>query len=78
MCIRDRLITDSGIIIRTKVSDIPEYGRSASGVIIMRLSEGASIASFAVVNPEDEEREQAAAEDGTETPEAENSGQEGV
>lgn len=72
------LITDSGIIIRTKVSDIPEYGRSASGVIIMRLSEGASIVSFAVVNPEDEEREQAAAEDGTETPEAENSGQEGV
>ena len=44
----------------------------------MRLSEGASIVSFAVVNPEDEEREQAAAEDGTETPEAENSGQEGV
>ncbi len=48
------LITDGGIIIRTRVSEIPVYGRSASGVIVMRLEEGASVARFAAVDPESE------------------------
>lgn len=48
------LITDGGIIIRTRISEIPVYGRSASGVIVMRLEEGASVARFAVVDPETE------------------------
>ncbi|MBQ4316861.1 MAG: DNA gyrase subunit A [Clostridia bacterium] len=55
------LITDGGIIIRTRISEIPVYGRSASGVIVMRLEEGASVARFAIVDPategEDKEAE---------------------
>ena len=51
------LITDGGIIIRTRISEIPVYGRSASGVIVMRLEEGASVARFAVVDPDTEEKE---------------------
>ncbi|MBO5870872.1 MAG: DNA gyrase subunit A [Clostridia bacterium] len=55
------LITDGGIIIRTRISEIPVYGRSASGVIVMRLEEGASVARFAIVDPategEDKETE---------------------
>ncbi len=54
------LITDGGIIIRTRVSEIPVYGRSASGVIVMRLEEGASVARFAVVDPETESEEKEA------------------
>ncbi len=46
------LITDGGIIIRTRVSEIPVYGRSASGVIVMRLEEGASVKRFAAVDPD--------------------------
>ncbi len=42
------LMTDEGIIIRTPASGIPEYGRSASGVIVMRISEGASLVNFAI------------------------------
>ena len=49
------LLSDSGVIIRTKVADIPVYGRSAGGVIVMRLTDGASLVSFAAVSPEDEE-----------------------
>ena len=48
------LITDGGIIIRTRISEIPVYGRSASGVIVMRLEEGSTVARFAVVDPETE------------------------
>lgn len=46
------LITDSGIIIRTAVGEIPVYGRAASGVIVMRTGDGASIARFARVKPD--------------------------
>ena len=48
------LITDGGIIIRTRVSEIPVYGRSASGVRVMRLGEGSIVAKFAVVDPDAE------------------------
>lgn len=46
------LITDGGIIIRTRVAEIPVYnGRSASGVIVMRLEEGSQVARFTAVDP---------------------------
>ncbi|MBR4951109.1 MAG: DNA gyrase subunit A, partial [Clostridia bacterium] len=48
------LITDGGVIIRTRVSEIPVYGRAASGVRVMRLGEGASVARFALVDPDAE------------------------
>ncbi len=48
------LITDGGVIIRTRVAEIPVYGRAASGVRVMRLGEGASVARFALVDPDAE------------------------
>jgi len=51
------LITNNGVIIRTKVNEIPVYGRSAGGVIVMRLDEGASIVGFARVKEDKEETE---------------------
>lgn len=65
------LLSDSGVIIRTRVADIPVYGRAAAGVIVMRLTEGASLVSFAAVSPEDEESygaEQAGQTEDAETP----------
>ena len=43
------LITGEGVIIRTPVSDIPTYSRTAGGVIVMRMSEGAKLVHFAKV-----------------------------
>ena len=42
------LITNDGTLIRTRVAQIPEYSRSAGGVIIMRTGD-ASIVNFARV-----------------------------
>jgi DNA gyrase subunit A len=41
------LITNEGVIIRTSVSGINVYSRTATGVIIMRLSEGSYINNVA-------------------------------
>ncbi len=50
------IITNDGTMIRTPVNGIPVYeGNNTSGVIIMRLSEGAKILSFTVVSAEDAE-----------------------
>ncbi len=54
------LITDQGTIIRTRVADIPVYSRTAGGVIVMRLADGAKISDFQRLTPEDEVDEQAA------------------
>ena len=45
------LITNQGTIIRTPVADIPVYSRIASGVIVMRLADGASIVNTAILTP---------------------------
>ncbi len=60
------LITDGGVIIRTHVSEINVYGRSASGVIVMRLEESSRIARFSAIDP-------AAEAEGKEAPETEES-----
>ncbi len=52
------LITDKGNVIRFKVSDIPVYGRTASGVIVMRPKEDEKITHFTFVEPEEAEEEQ--------------------
>ncbi len=59
------LITNDGTVIRTPVAGISTYGRTAAGVIVMRLSEGASIVNFAKVqkDEEDENEENAEAEE---------------
>lgn len=51
------LITDGGVIIRTRVSEIPVYGRSASGVRVMRLDGESRVVRFAVVDPAAEAEE---------------------
>lgn len=43
------LITDSGMIIRTRSSDINVIGRNTGGVIVMRLKEGDRLMSFAKI-----------------------------
>ncbi|MBQ9134381.1 MAG: DNA gyrase subunit A [Clostridia bacterium] len=43
------LITGEGTVIRIPVAGIPTYSRAASGVIVMRLSDGAKIVNFAKV-----------------------------
>lgn len=43
------LITNEGMIIRTPVTDIPTYSRTAGGVRVMRLGEGEKIVNFAKV-----------------------------
>ena len=47
------MITDSGTIIRTPVSGIPTYSRTAGGVIMMRLGEDQKVANFAPVAHEE-------------------------
>ena len=49
------MITDGGTIIRTPVDAIPTYSRTASGVIMMRLSEGQKLVNFTKVKREEEE-----------------------
>ena len=48
------LITDEGTMIRTSVSSIPVHSRATGGVIVMRLSDGAKIVTFARVEKEEE------------------------
>ena len=54
------IITSDGTIIRTPVKDIPTYSRTAGGVIVMRLSEGAFIYNFARIESEEEIEKEAA------------------
>jgi DNA gyrase subunit A len=56
------MITEGGTIVRTPVSGIPAYGRTASGVIVMRLAAGDRIKTFALAG---------AGADAPEAPEAE-------
>ena len=43
------IITEGGTIIRTAVDSIPVYGRSAAGVIVMRVTDGQACAGFTTV-----------------------------
>ncbi len=74
------LITTAGIIIRTKVSGISVHGRMASGVKVIQLEEGVTVASVTKVMPgdeeESEERESAEEADGKEEPAEEADGKE--
>ena len=53
------IITNEGTIIRMAVGSIPVYGSGGtSGVIVMRLDEGAKIVNFAVTKSEKEEEKE--------------------
>jgi DNA gyrase subunit A len=56
------IITEGGTIIRTAVDSIPVYGRSAAGVIVMRVTEGQACAGFTTVPKAEEDEESDAAE----------------
>ncbi|MBQ7124878.1 MAG: DNA gyrase subunit A, partial [Clostridia bacterium] len=43
------LITNTGTVIRTHISEIPVYSRTASGVIVMRHNEDSYVSNFTVV-----------------------------
>jgi DNA gyrase subunit A len=49
------LITQKGILIRTRVAEIRETGRNAQGVRLIKLDEGDKLVAMAKVGPEDEE-----------------------
>ncbi len=49
------LITDQGTIIRTPVSGINTYSRTASGVIVMRLGEDQKLVNFTTITPDEKE-----------------------
>ena len=47
-------ITDGGVVIRTHVSEVPVYNRSASGVRVMRIADDAKVAKMTFTAREDE------------------------
>ncbi len=49
------MITSSGTMIRVNAGDLSQYGRSAAGVIVMRLDEGSYVVNFAKVEKQDED-----------------------
>ncbi len=53
------LMTDGGMLIRTVVAQISMSGRSASGVIVMRLSDGSKIIGFERIKREEEAENEA-------------------
>lgn len=52
------LITNTGIIIRTRVSEISTIGRTASGVRVMRTGDDVTISNFTVVKKTEEDAEE--------------------
>ena len=54
------MITDQGQIVRVHVSGIPVYSRSASGVIVMRLSDEQTVVNFTKVAKEEEKETESA------------------
>ena len=57
------IVSDNGITIRTHVSDISEYSRTASGVIVMRTRDG-KVTSVANVGKAEEDEEDLAVTEG--------------
>ena len=57
------MITDDGTIIRTPADGIPVYGRSASGVIMMKLGDGRTLVNFTVMEKAEEKEDESAADE---------------
>jgi DNA gyrase subunit A len=49
------LITNTGVLIRFKTTDVSQTGRAAMGVRVIRLDDDAAVSSLAKVAPEDED-----------------------
>jgi DNA gyrase subunit A len=52
------IITNEGVIIRTDSIEIPTYKRSTTGVRVMKLNDGQSVANMTLVKKEDESAEE--------------------
>ncbi len=63
------MITTEGIIIRLQCSDISILGRITSGVKLINLSEGVTVASFAKVREKDEDKAEKESSEDTENTE---------
>ena len=72
------MITDQGQLVRTPASGIPVYSRTASGVIVMRLTDGQAIVNFTKVAKSEEEPEAEAVDANDEVPTAEPAEQTGA
>ena len=55
-------ITDAGVVIRTHVDEVPVYNRSASGVRVIRISEGNKVAKMTFTAREEDEQIEAEGE----------------
>jgi DNA gyrase subunit A len=67
------LITDKGVLVRTRVSEIREMGRATQGVTLMSLDDGSKLSGLqrivendAAVDAEGESDADGAANEGTE------------
>ena len=60
-------ITSNGLMVRSPVTDIRKCGRSAQGVRLVRLDEGAKVVSVSIADPEEEPK--SIASPSSETPE---------
>ena len=63
------MITTEGIIIRLQCSDISILGRITSGVKLINLSDGVTVASFAKVREKDEDKAKKESSEDTENTE---------
>ena len=63
------MITTEGIIIRLQCSDISILGRITSGVKLINLSDGVTVASFAKVREKDEDKAEKESSEDTENTE---------
>ena len=59
------MITEKGILIRTRVSEIRETGRNAAGVRLIKVDEGDKLVALAKIEAEEEEEKEATAESPT-------------
>lgn len=70
------LITEKGILIRTRISEIRETGRNAAGVRLIKIDEGDKLVAMAKVDAEEREESDAApSTTDSEAPSAPNGGQ---
>ena len=68
------MITTEGIIIRLQCADISILGRITSGVKLINLSDGVTVASFAKVREKKEDKDNQQAEEETSSEETEKNG----
>ena len=64
------LITDTGVLVRTRVSEIRELGRATQGVILIGLDDGAKLSGLQRIVENDANPDEAPADDDGDAPAA--------